>query len=160
MASTPNLSPTDVALLRHLQNNARATNKELAGAVGIAESTCLERVRSLQQRGVVRGYHADVELAELGRTLRALISVRLQPKTATSVREFQHALIGEPEVLNVWTVSGADDFIVEVAVPGVDWLRTFLLERISSRDNVADTRTSLVFEHLDRKVIEPLEERA
>jgi DNA-binding Lrp family transcriptional regulator len=154
---SPTLSPTDKLLVVLLQQNARRTNKELAQEVGIAESTCLERIRSLQQRGIIRGWHADVDPAALGRSIRALISVRLQPKTADSVKSFQHDMLQAPETVSVDTVTGADDFVVEVAVPSVDRLRMFVLDVITSRNDVADTRTSLVYEHVRKPVLEILE---
>jgi DNA-binding Lrp family transcriptional regulator len=153
------ISPIDAILIHELQKNARTSNKALATKAGIAESTCLERVRSLQQRGVVRGFRADVDLAALGRHIRALISVRLQPKTTASVIAFQNGVMDAPETLNVWTVSGADDFIVEVAVPDVDALRHFVLDVITTRSDVVDSRTSLVYEHRQSRVLEPLEPR-
>jgi DNA-binding Lrp family transcriptional regulator len=151
------LDGVDRTLLRLLQENARQTNKELAQAVGIAESTCLERVRSLQARGVILGWHAEVDMAALGRTIRALISVRLQPKTTASVLAFREDVLAAPETLAIDTVTGSDDFLVEVAVPDVDRLRTFVLEHITSRGDVADTRTSLVYEHHRKQVLEPLD---
>ena len=153
----PNLSPTDRLLLELLQKNARITNKELARAAGIAESTCLDRVRSLQERGVILGWHAEVDLDALGRSLRALIHVRLQPKTTDSVHAFQNFVLAAPETLSVRTVTGTDDFIVEVAVPDVNALRMFVLEVITNRPDVADTRTSIVYEHQRKTVVEPLE---
>lgn len=152
----PQISPTDRVLLAALQKNARITNKELARTARIAESTCLERVRSLVQRGVIRGFHAEADLGALGRTIRALIRVRLQPKTTESVETFQRNVLAAPETISVSTVSGADDFIVEVAVPDVDRLRTFVLEVITSRTDVADTQTSLVYEYRRNVVLEPL----
>jgi DNA-binding Lrp family transcriptional regulator len=152
------LSAVDEVLLGLLQRNARVTNKELARAAGIAESTCLERVRSLQQRGVIRGWHAEVDLAAIGRSIRALVNVRLHPKTTHSVHAFQTGVLAAPETISVRTVTGADDFIVEVAVPDVDRLRTFVLEVITSRPDVADARTSLVYEHQRKVEIEPLPE--
>jgi DNA-binding Lrp family transcriptional regulator len=154
------ITATDELLLQLLQKNARLSNKALAQAAGIAESTCLERVRSLQERKVIRGWHADVDLRALNRTIRALIAVRLQPKTTESVHAFQSSLMNASETINVWTVSGADDFLVEVAVPDVDRLRSFVLEVITSRPDVADSRTSLVYEHRrnhELAVLEPSE---
>jgi DNA-binding Lrp family transcriptional regulator len=151
------LTDVDRVLVRLLQENARRTNKELARAAGVAESTCLERVRSLQARGVIRGWHAEVDLTALGRPIRALISVRLQPKTTASVIAFRDEVLAAPETVAIDTVTGADDFLVEVAVPSVDRLRTFVLEHVTSRTDVADTRTSLVYEHHRKHVLEPLD---
>jgi len=151
-----NISASDAVLLRLLQKNARTTNKELARAAGIAESTCLERVRSLQQRGVIRGWHAEVDLAAIGRPIRALISIRLQPKTTSSIKAFQACVLEAHETISLTSLTGADDFIVEVAVADVDHLRTFVIDHIDSRPNVADTRTSLVYEHHRKAVLEPI----
>lgn len=138
----------DLALLRLLQRDARRTNKDLADEVGIAQSTCLERIRALRASGVVRGWHADVDPAALGRPLRAMISVRLRPKTTASVRAFQQEMIGAAEVLAVWTVTGADDFLVQVAAADVAHLRDFVLDHVTARPDVTDARTALVYDEV------------
>jgi DNA-binding Lrp family transcriptional regulator len=70
------LDRTDRALVAALQKNARVSNKDLATLVGLAPSTCLERVRALRARGVIRGFHAEVDHAALGRSLEAIVAVR------------------------------------------------------------------------------------
>lgn len=144
----PRLDATDLALVRLLQRDARQTNKDLAEAVGIAQSTCLERVRALRAQGVIRGWHAEVDLEAIGKPLRAMISVRLRPKTTASVRAFQQEILGAPEVLAVWTVTGADDFLVEVATHDVAHLRDFVLDHVTGRKEVVDARTSLVYDQV------------
>lgn len=155
--SEAKITQVEWTILRLLQKNARATNKELATAAGIAESTCLERVRGLRNRGVIRGFHADVDLTALGRPIRAIVTVRLHPKTLESVEEFQVGVLEEPEVLGVTTTTGADDFLVDVAVPDVDHLRVFVLERLNGLDNVVDTRTALVYGSRRKQIVEPLD---
>ncbi len=145
---SPQLDATDLALIQLLQRDARQTNKDLADAVGIAQSTCLERVRALRAQGVIKGWHAEVDLEAIGRPLRAMVSVRLRPKTTASVRAFQHEMLGAPEVLAVWTLTGADDFLVEVATHDVAHLRDFVLDHVTSRSEVVDARTSLVYDHV------------
>lgn len=147
-----------MALLRLLQRDARQTNKDLADAVGIAQSTCLERVRALRAQGVIKGWHADVDLDALGRPLRAMISVRLRPKTTASVRRFQQDMLGAPEVIAVWTVTGADDFLVEVATHDVAHLRDFVLDHVTGRNEVVDASTSLVYDQLRVWEIPPAEQ--
>ncbi|MDA8313521.1 MAG: Lrp/AsnC family transcriptional regulator [Actinomycetota bacterium] len=154
----PRLDSTDLALLRQLQRDARQTNKDLAEAVGIAQSTCLERIRALRAQGVVKGWHADVDLEALGRPLRAMISVRLRPKTTASVRAFQQEMLDAPEVLEVWTVTGADDFLVEVATHDVAHLRDFVLDHVTGRSEVVDARTALVYDQVRRWEILPAEQ--
>ncbi|MBF6394161.1 winged helix-turn-helix transcriptional regulator, partial [Nocardia farcinica] len=69
------LDDVDRILLDELARDGRMTNNALAAAAGIAPSTCLGRVRSLVERGVIRGFHADIDPAALGRSLQAMISV-------------------------------------------------------------------------------------
>ena len=152
------LDATDLALLQLLQRDARKTNKDLADAVGIAQSTCLERIRALRSLGVIKGWHAEVDLAAIGRPLRAMINVRLRPKTTASVRAFQQEMLGVPEVLAVWTVTGADDFLVEVATYDVARLREFVLDRVTGRSDVVDARTSLVYDEVRVWEIPPAEQ--
>lgn len=66
----------DTEIVRLLQTDARQSNRELARTLGIAPSTCLERVRALTRRGVIRGYHAEISPAALNRGVQALVSLR------------------------------------------------------------------------------------
>src|SRR2546423_9257825 len=79
MADSDELSPVDLEILRFLQNDARITNKDLAAAVGIAPSTCLDRVARLRDTGVITGQHASVDAAKLGRPLEAFLFVQVRP---------------------------------------------------------------------------------
>ena len=83
------LSELDAAILRELQENARRTNRAIADAVHVAPSTSLERIRSLRERGVVRGYHAEVDLAALGRNVQALIAIRIRPPSRENIESFR-----------------------------------------------------------------------
>lgn len=151
------LSSIDWVLLTELQKNARITNRALAQAAGLAESTCLERVRALHQQGVLRGFHASIDLEPLDRLVQALIAVRLQPKTRSAVEGFRDFIITRPETLALFVVSGSDDFLVLVAVPDTRQLEAFVLDHIAQHPHIADVRTSLVYEHLQRLPIEPLD---
>jgi DNA-binding Lrp family transcriptional regulator len=146
MEKSMKLSSTDLRLIELLQKDARMSNKDLALEAGIAQSTCHERLHSLRSRGVIRGWHAEVDLGAIGRPIQAFVSVRLQPKTTASVREFQRDLLAVRETLAVAMVSGADDFIIEVAAPDIGRIRDFVLEHITSRTDVVDARTSLIYE--------------
>jgi len=78
-------------------DDARISNKDLAERVGIAQSTCLARVRALRESGVIRGYHADIDPRALGHDLQAMIAVRLQPTARSAIREFvAHVKENEP----------------------------------------------------------------
>lgn len=138
----------DRRLLRALAADARMPNNALAEHAGIAPSTCLGRVRSLRERGVIRGYHADVDPAALGRPIQAMIAVRLQSHARGHIPEFMAKIAELPEVLNVFFLGGADDFHVHIAATSTENLRDFVVVNLSGNPDVALTETNLIFEHV------------
>ncbi|WP_300011536.1 Lrp/AsnC family transcriptional regulator [Pseudonocardia sp.] len=141
------LDGTDRAIVAALAEDARVSNKALAERVGIAQSTCLARVRALRESGVIRGYHADIDPRALGHDLQAMIAIRLQPGARRAMAEFTAALVRCPEVLEVYFVAGANDFLVHVATSSTDELRRFVGEHLNRDPAVAGTETNLIFEH-------------
>ncbi|MDT0266347.1 Lrp/AsnC family transcriptional regulator [Streptomyces sp. DSM 44915] len=148
----------DSAIIRHLQRDARLTNRELARLVGVAPSTCLERVRSLRARGVITGYHAAVDPRALGRPLQALIFARLRPLSREVITGFQHYLSQQPEVLSVLVVSGDEDFVIQVAVPTIERLHAFLMDQVSARREVVNFRSSVIYQQTVTQVLAPVDE--
>ncbi|MFE1443342.1 Lrp/AsnC family transcriptional regulator [Streptomyces sp. NPDC058739] len=146
----------DSAILGHLQREARLTNRELARKVGVAPSTCLERVRSLRARGVITGYHAAVQPRLLGRSLQALVFARLRPLSRDVIAGFEAYLAELPEVVSVFVVSGDDDFVVHVAVPDIERLHAFLMDRFSARREVVSFRSSVIYQQTSARVMTPL----
>ncbi|MFT4126128.1 MAG: Lrp/AsnC family transcriptional regulator [Gordonia sp. (in: high G+C Gram-positive bacteria)] len=142
----PPLDDVDRRLLRHLRSDARITNSDLAQRVGIAASTCHGRVRRLIDLGVIRGFFADVDPAAVGRPLRALIAVSLQAAARGEIRRFVDEIAGHDEVIDVFFVGGADDYLLHVATADSETLRRFV-ESLNARGEIAGTTTSLVFEH-------------
>ena len=146
-APAPSLDETDRRIILELARDARVPNNTLARLAGIAPSTCLGRVRALRERGVIRGYHADVDPAALGRPLQAMIAVRLQSDARGHIRAFVADVATRDEVLNVFFLAGKDDFLLHVAAASTEGLRDFV-EDLSSNADVAYTETSLIFEHV------------
>jgi DNA-binding Lrp family transcriptional regulator len=143
------LDRTDRRIVGLLQKNARLSNKELAATVGIAPSTCSERVRRLEDEGVLRGYHADVEPRMLGIGLRAMLTIRLRRHAASEVETFWRHATGMPEVVALSHVTGANDFVVHVVVKDADHLRDLAVTSFTGLPEVAHIETSLVFAHMD-----------
>lgn len=150
------LDEVQQGLVEALQRNARTTNRQLSEVVGLAPSSTLQRVRDLEQRSVITGYHAEVDLAALNRSVQAMVFVRLSPADGPTVDAFFATVRAMPETIAVSLISGAEDAVVHVAVADVAQLRAVVLDKISSLACVAEERTSLVFEHHRSTVIEPL----
>ena len=118
------------------------------GAVGIAPSTCHGRVRRLHELGVIRGFYADIDPAAIGLSLQAMISVSLQSNARAKIRSFIQQIRRKPQVMDVYFLAGADDFILHVAARDTEDLRSFVVENLNADADVAGTQTSLIFEHL------------
>lgn len=142
------LDETDLTLLALLQRDGRMPNKTLAELAGIAPSTTLARLRRLREIGALRGVHADVDPAALGRPIQAMIAVRLRPDSRNAMDSFAQTMSTVPGVLNVYFVSGSYDFMLHVAASGPDGLRSVIVEELNSRAVVASTETHLIFEHV------------
>lgn len=147
MAKNP-LDRIDRALLVALSRDARASGTALATAIGVAESTVSSRLRQLRQRGLVRGYRADVDLTALGVTLQALIAVRLGQHGRAAIDDFRSRAVSWPGVVSLFHTSGADDYLLHVAARDSDALRELLLLDVTSHPAVQHAETHLIFEHV------------
>jgi DNA-binding Lrp family transcriptional regulator len=152
----PRLDATDWAILDVLQDDARTSNRDLAAAVHVSPSTSSERVRNLRADGVIRGYHADIDHGALGRHVQALTAVTIRPPTREIIEAFRNWVSELPEIVGVFVVSGAADFLLHVAVPDTDALYAFVIDRLTERAEVADVNTSVVYEHIRRTRLEPM----
>jgi DNA-binding Lrp family transcriptional regulator len=142
------LDAMDRKILSLLHADARITNNALAEAVGLAASTCHGRVRRLMDLGVIRGFYTDVDPVAVGMPLQAMISVTLQSNARGKIRSFIHQIRSRRQVMDVYFLAGADDFILHVAARDTEDLRSFVVENLNADADVAGTQTSLIFEHL------------
>ena len=149
------LDELDTAILRELQADARRTNRDIAAAVGVSPTTALDRTRGLFRRGVIRGARLDVDLPSIGRSVQALIAIRIRPPSRVNIDAFRSWAITLPETIGVFVVSGSEDFLIHVAVADNDALYSFVIDKLTERGEVADVRTSVVYEHVRPQVIEP-----
>src|SRR6201998_3842100 len=142
------LDAVDRRILSMLHGDARITNNALAEAVGIAPSTCHGRVRRVVDPGVIRGFYTDIDPVAVGLPLQAMISVNLQSNARGKIRSFIQQIRSKRQVMDVYFLAGADDFILHVAARDTEDLRSFVVENLNADADVAGTQTSLIFEHL------------
>ncbi|MBX3605072.1 MAG: Lrp/AsnC family transcriptional regulator [Piscinibacter sp.] len=131
------LDPKAWKLLAALQADGRAPLKTLAAAADLSIAATAERLRRLQEAGVVRGVHADIDPARAGRPVRAIVGITTaQPHKQSLLR----ALRARPEVLECHHVTGADSYVMTVAVPDMGALEAFL----GDINRWGETRTAIV----------------
>lgn len=153
------LDRIDRRLIALLQEDGRLSNKALAAAAGIAPSTCSERVQRLGARGVFVGFHAEVEPEAMGIGLEALVAVRLRRHAEANVDRFWDHIEKMPEVISVYHLSGANDFLCHVVVKDAAHLRTVAVSGFTTLIEVAHIETSIIFEHRAKAGFPDLVER-
>ena len=138
-----NLDEIDHRLLAELQAEGRMTNVELASRVGLTAPPCLRRVRALEEEGVIRGYHAELDASKLGFSITVFAMVSLRSQAETDLREFETAMRELPEVREVHMLNGEIDFILKIVSKDLQTFQEFLTSKLTPAPNVASVKTSL-----------------
>lgn len=147
------INDIDKQILNIIQKDARITNAEIARQVGLVPSAVLERVKKLEERGVIRGYTTQIDSAEMGYGLTAFVAVR----THECCGETDKYLSQIPEVLEVHDVAGEDSYLLKVRVKNTEDLSRLLRERLKNVPNVAGTKTTVVLKTIKETTALPLE---
>lgn len=143
----------DIRIVEILQQNARTPNAEIARQVGMAPSAILERIRKLEERGVIEGYSARVNPEAYGLALTAFVFVRADERAGAPLTGERLAEI--PEVQEVHHVAGEDCFLVKVRVAGTRAMGRLLQERLGAIDTISSTRSTIVLETVKETSVLP-----
>ena len=141
---TTRLDPIDRRILAELQADGRMTNVELARRVGISAPPCLRRVRTLEEAGFIRGYHADVDARELGFEVQVFANVGLRSQAEADLNAFEARCADWPLVRECHMLNGEVDFILKCVAPDLSTFQRFLTEELTAVANVASVKTALV----------------
>jgi len=143
MAGT-RLDPIDRKILAELQADGRMTNVELAKRVGISAPPCLRRVRTLEEQGFIRGYHAEVDARELGFEVQVFAMVGLSSQAETDLSAFEDRCRNWPLIRECHMLNGEVDFMLKCVAPDLSSFQKFLTGELLTAPNVASVKTSLV----------------
>ncbi len=138
------LDPIDRKILAELQADGRMTNVELARRVGISAPPCLRRVRTLEEAGLIKGYHAEVNARALNFEVQVFAMVGLVSQAEVDLSAFEALCQRWPLVRECHMLNGEVDFILKCVAPDLSTFQRFLTEDLTSADNVASVKTSLV----------------
>ena len=138
------LDDIDRRILAELQADGRMTNVELARRVGISAPPCLRRVRTLEEAGYIRGYHAEVDPRELGFEVQVFAMVRLLSQSERDLSAFENLARGWALVRECHMLNGEIDFILKCVAPDLPTFQRFLTNDLTAAENVASVKTSLV----------------
>ena len=150
------LDHIDHKILKHLQENARITNAELADKVGLSPTPCLRRLRRLENDGIIKGYHTEVNREALGVNVTVIILVKLEREDDKTLREFEQAIKDREEVMECYLVTGKFDYFIRVLIPTLAAYEAFLSETILRMPNIATVESSFTLREVTRKIVIPL----
>jgi DNA-binding Lrp family transcriptional regulator len=138
------LDAIDRKVLAELQADGRMTNVELASRVGISAPPCLRRVRTLEEQGYIKGYHASVNARSLGFEVQVFAMVGLQSQAEVDLSAFEAKCRAWPLVRECHMLNGEVDFILKCVAPDLSTFQRFLTEELTAAPNVVSVKTSLV----------------
>lgn len=151
------LDAIDRRILAALQRDARLTNVQLAEEVGLSPSPCLRRVKLLEEAGILTGYHASLDRAEVGLGLMVFVGVKVERHGDTDAESFRVAVRQLPEVVVCHIVSGETDFLLQVVVPDLAAYERFLMGTLLKLPGVRDIRSNFVLQTVKAQTALPLD---
>ncbi|MBX3619750.1 MAG: Lrp/AsnC family transcriptional regulator [Rhizobacter sp.] len=146
--SDTKIDPLDRKILAALQADGRASNVDLAAQVHLSAPQCFRRVRALEERGVIRGYRADVRAEALGLGVLAYVSLNIDGGQFGRVREIEAHIRAFPQILECHTVSGDSDYLLKVIASDLKSLSQFLTDQLMQVPGVDDVRSMICLEEI------------
>ncbi|CAG1002000.1 MAG: Lrp/AsnC family transcriptional regulator [Rhizobiaceae bacterium] len=150
MDAEPRLDRIDRAILAALVDNGRIPNAQLAEKVGLSPSPCWQRVRRLEESGIIAGYTATLDQARLGASEIVIVEVSLDRHDEEVLEHFGRAMSSLPEVLEVYLTTGEYDYLIKVAVNGTAGYEEFLRRKLYRVRGIRHSRSSFAIRCLKR----------
>jgi Lrp/AsnC family transcriptional regulator, leucine-responsive regulatory protein len=138
------LDDTDLEILKLLQADGRITNAEIARQVGLSPPSALQRVRQLEKQGYIRGYATVLDPEKLGLRVTVLAMVSLSLHQEQPIERFRRSILGIPEVVECYHVSGEFDFLLKIHVSDIKSYEALVRERLSQIKGVRQIKSSFV----------------
>lgn len=152
------LDEIDKRILVILQKNAKITNAQLSQDIGLSPAPTLERVKKLEQSGLIKSYHAELETEMLGLGVQMFVQVQLKGHNKRNIDMFMDAIRDVPEVIECHHVTGNSDLILKVISRDIVSYQKFMLENISEIDVVDNLQSMVILSTLKDSKEMPLPE--
>ncbi|MDC0611474.1 Lrp/AsnC family transcriptional regulator [Vibrio sp.] len=153
------LDKVDIAILSQLQSNADVTNAELAKRVNLSPTPCFNRVKRLEEVGILNGKVSLVSADKLGLNVNVFIHVSLERQDEEALARFETAVAERPEVMECYLMTGEEDYLLRVLVPDIKALETLILTHLTKIQGVSNIRSSFALKQVMYKTSLPLPEK-
>ncbi len=150
------LDRTDIAILNQLQDNAAITNVELARSVNLSSTPCFNRVKAMEELGLIRQQVTLLDAKMLGLHVNVFIHVSLEKQVEGALQRFESAIAERPEVMECYLMTGDADYLLRVLVPDIQALEGFILNHLTKVPGVANIRSSFALKQVRYKTALPL----
>jgi Lrp/AsnC family transcriptional regulator, leucine-responsive regulatory protein len=150
------LDRTDLKLLDLLQKDGRLTNVQLGEKVSLSPSPCLRRVRTLEDKGVIKQYVALLDPLKVGLGLLAYVNVTLEKRGKMAGELFGRTVQAWPEVVSCYSMTGEMDYLLRVHVQDLEHFTRFMMDRLLKQPSVIDVKSTFVLEKIKDTTALPL----
>ena len=150
----------DRRILEVIQEEARISNTELAGRVGLSPSPCWRRVRALEDSEVIRRYVTLVDAEAIGLPINVFATVTLEKQVESALERFERAVAERPEVMECYLMTGEFDYLLRVVVPSLGAYERFLMDHLTRVEGIASIKSSFALKQVRYKTALPLDHMA
>lgn len=151
------LDKIDLKILKDLQNNGRITNVELAKGAGISAPPCLRRVRTLEETGFIRGYHAVIDPGAMGFGVTVYAQIKLTSQAESDLKAFEALLDEWREVREAYMLAGDMDFLLKIVARDWDDYQKFLTNKLTAAPNVTSVKSALTVKNSKQRPGVPID---
>ncbi|GHM99578.1 AsnC family transcriptional regulator [Cytophagales bacterium WSM2-2] len=150
------LDSIDKKILELLQSNSNITNAQLAQEIGLSPAPTLERVKKLETQGVIKSYHAVVDMASVGLGVSTFVMVSLKGHNKDNIEKFTKAISKIPEVVECHHVTGQADFILKVVAPDIPAYQSLMLDKVTNIEVVDNMQSTVILSTFKDSRVIPL----
>lgn len=151
-----NLDKTDLKILRILQENAKITNLQLSGEIGLSPAPTLERVKKLENAKLIKGYYTQLDNEALGIGITAIIQITLTRQIENAISNFKKEISSIPEIMECYQVTGNADYVLVVMVKDIRDFEGLISQKLSKMEEIGQMQTMVVLSKLKDSKLLPL----
>lgn len=152
-----NFDPTDYKILKRLQENGRITNIQLSTEIGLSPAPTLERVKKLENNGVIESYHARINKGTVGLGITALIQINLARQMENAIHNFIEQINSIPEIIECYQVTGNFDYLLKAVVADIPAFERLIGERLGKIEEIGQMHTNVILSEVKHTPLLPLE---
>ncbi|WP_275556737.1 Lrp/AsnC family transcriptional regulator [Mixta sp. Marseille-Q2659] len=153
------ITPTEIKILRLLQDDARVTNQDLADKVGMSASPCWRKVRKLEEEGVIQGYRAVLDRKKIGLGVMVFVRVAIDSHSEAEAKKFEEEVTALEDVVACYSIGGDTDFLLQVVAPDLDSYADFAMSVIRRLPGIKEMQSMFVLKEIKPLVNYPVKKQ-